>query len=62
MLESLFKLYGPLGMGWIVAGYLFIEYRKLQGRLMEHLIDDTQAKADLTQAVRRMTELLQQIV
>ena len=55
-LESLFTIYGPLGLGWLFAIYLLRQNAALQERVMQAFIADTVAKLELKATLAELIE------
>ena len=51
LLKDMFTLYGPLGMGWILAWYLLRQNMALQDRVLTAFLEDTKAKVEMRNAL-----------
>ena len=58
MIEKLFTVYGPLGMGWILAWYLLRQNMAMQERILTSMVEDTRAKADMRHALDALTDVV----
>lgn len=54
-IEKLFTLYGPLGMGWILAWWLLRQNMELQNKVLTTFLEDTKAKAEMRSALDALT-------
>lgn len=59
MMEKLFTVYGPLGLGWIVASYLFKRVVDLQTTIMNAFLADTQAKLEMKAAFEKLSVIVE---
>ena len=50
--------YGPLGLGWLAAGYLFLRFMALTDKVMNASIADTQAKMEMKAAFDKLVDKL----
>ena len=50
------KLYGPMAIGWIAAGYLFLRLSALQDKIMAAFVADTELKSEMKNALNNLTE------
>ncbi len=59
IMEKLFTVYGPLGLGWIVAAYLFKRVVDLQTTIMNAFLADTQAKIEMKAAFEKLSVIVE---
>lgn len=59
MMEKLFTVYGPLGLGWVVAAYLFKRVVDLQTTIMNAFLSDTQAKLEMKSAFEKLSIIVE---
>lgn len=51
-LKSLVTIYGPLGIGWLVAGYLLVRLLALIDKMHNSIIEYTKAITQLTVVIQ----------
>lgn len=55
ILAKVVSVFGPLGIGWLLAWYFLRVNHALQDKVMAAFIADTQAKADMKNALDALT-------
>ena len=59
-LPEILKHYGPLALGWVCAWILWQELKKHLERYHEEKERDIEAKADMLNALQKLTDTIEQ--
>jgi hypothetical protein len=57
-ITKLLTVYGPLGMGWLLAWYLLRQNTALQERILQSFIEDTKAKSEMKNALDALASIV----
>ena len=55
ILKEIFTLYGPLGLGWVVAGIIWIKYQKIVTEYHDAIVDATKVTERLAMLIEERT-------
>lgn len=57
-ITKLLTVYGPLGMGWLLAWYLLRQNMLLQEKVLNSFVEDTKAKAEMKSALDALSTIV----
>lgn len=61
LVQAWLTVYGPLGMGWVVAWYLFRDSRENRTVMLDMIKDGIQVQAELKNALRELSSYIERI-